>query len=137
MAWEASPGRRSAGVAFVGLPVDAPFWHPTTFTKHRDRLLAGDIAAAFLTAVVRPAQQRRLLSGEHYTVDGTLLEAWASQKSFQPRTGPGDDRDDDPLELHHKRPLAEGGSNARQNLVQMTRTEHRLGENYRRNHDQR
>ncbi|MBL8986058.1 MAG: IS5 family transposase [Gemmatimonadetes bacterium] len=81
---------------FVGLAVDAPVWHPTTFTKNRDRLLAGDIAAAFLTAVVRQAEQRRLLSREHYTVDGTLLEAWASQKSFQPRTGPGDDRDDDP-----------------------------------------
>ena len=81
---------------FVGLPMDAPVWHPTTFTKNRDRLLAGDIAAAFLTAVVQAAQQRRLLSGEHFTVDGTLLEAWASQKSFQPKAGPGGDRDDDP-----------------------------------------
>ena len=81
---------------FVGLPMDAPVWHPTTFTKNRDRLLAGDIAAAFLTAVVQAAQQRRLLSGEHFTVDGTLLEAWASQKSFQPKAGPGNDRDDDP-----------------------------------------
>ena len=81
---------------FVGLPMDAPVWHPTTFTKNRDRLLAGDIAAAFLTAVVQAAQQRRLLSGGHFTVDGTLLEAWASQKSFQPKAGPGDNRDDDP-----------------------------------------
>jgi transposase len=81
---------------FVGLALDAPVWHPTTFTKNRDRLLAGDIAAAFLTAVVRQAKQRRLLSSDHFTVDGTLLEAWASQKSFQPKTGPADDRDDDP-----------------------------------------
>lgn len=81
---------------FVGLPVDAAVWHPTTFTKNRDRLLAGDIAAAFLTAVVQAAHRRRLLSGEHFTVDGTLLEAWASQKSFQPKTGPGGDRDGDP-----------------------------------------
>lgn len=81
---------------FVGLALDAPVWHPTTFTKNRDRLLAGDIAAAFLTAVVRQAKQRRLLSSDHFTVDGTLLEAWASQKSFQPKTGGADDRDDDP-----------------------------------------
>lgn len=81
---------------FVGLTLDAPVWHPTTFTKNRDRLLAGDIAAAFLTAVVRQAKQRRVLSSEHFTVDGTLLEAWASQKSFQPKTGRGDHRDDDP-----------------------------------------
>jgi len=81
---------------FVGLPLDAPVWHPTTFTKNRDRLLAGDVAAALLTAVVRQAQQRRLLSADHFTVDGTLLEAWASQKSFQPKTGASDDRDEDP-----------------------------------------
>ena len=81
---------------FVGLPMDAAVWHPTTFTKNRDRLLAGDIAAAFLTAVVQAAQRRRLLSGEYFTVDGTMLEAWASQKSFQPTAGPGGDRDDDP-----------------------------------------
>ena len=53
-------------------------------------------AAAFLTAVVRQAKQRRLLSSEHFTVDGTLLEAWASQKSFQPKAGPPPPRDDDP-----------------------------------------
>ena len=58
---------------FVGLPTDAAVWHPTTFTKNRDRLLAGDIAAAFLTAVVQAAHRRRLLSGEHFTVDGMGL----------------------------------------------------------------
>ena len=81
---------------FVGLGIDEPVWHPTTFTKNRDRLLAGDIAAGFLTAVVRQADQRQLLSREHFTVDGTLLEAWASQKSFQPKAGPPPPRDDDP-----------------------------------------
>ncbi|MGQ0648551.1 MAG: transposase, partial [Gemmatimonadaceae bacterium] len=81
---------------FVGLSLDAPVWHPTVFTKNRDRLLAGDIAGAFLAGVLRTADARRLLSHEHFTVDGTLLEAWASQKSFQPkdRPGPGG-RDDD------------------------------------------
>jgi transposase len=70
---------------FVGLGMDDAVWAPTTFTKNRDRLLAGDIAAAFFDAVVIHADSARLLSDEHFTVDGTLLEAWASHKSFRPR----------------------------------------------------
>jgi transposase len=70
---------------FVGVGMDDAVWSPTTFTKNRDRLLDGDIAAAFFDAVLRHADSERLLSDEHFTVDGTLLEAWASQKSFQPR----------------------------------------------------
>jgi transposase len=70
---------------FVGLGMDDAVWVPTTFTKNRDRLLEGDIAAAFFEAVVQQAQTARLLSAEHFTVDGTLLEAWASHKSFRPR----------------------------------------------------
>jgi transposase len=70
---------------FVGLSVDEPVWVPTTFTKNRDRLLAGDVAHAFFAAVVGAARRRGLLSDEHFTVDGTLLEAWASQKSFRPK----------------------------------------------------
>jgi transposase len=70
---------------FVGLGMDDAVWAPTTFTKNRDRLLDGDIAAAFFDAVVLHADSERLLSDEHFTVDGTLLEAWASQKSFRPR----------------------------------------------------
>ena len=70
---------------FVGLGMDDAVWSPTTFTKNRDRLLDGDIAAAFFDAVLLHADSERLLSDEHFTVDGTLLEAWASQKSFQPR----------------------------------------------------
>lgn len=70
---------------FVGLGMDDAVWSPTTFTKNRDRLLGGDIASAFFEAVVLHADTERLLSDEHFTVDGTLLEAWASQKSFRPR----------------------------------------------------
>ena len=70
---------------FVGLGMDDAVWSPTTFTKNRDRLLDGDIAAAFFDAVLIHADSQRLLSDEHFTVDGTLLEAWASQKSFRPR----------------------------------------------------
>jgi transposase len=70
---------------FVGLGMDDPVWSPTTFTKNRDRLLNGDIAQAFFEAVLLHADTARLLSDEHFTVDGTLLEAWASHKSFRPR----------------------------------------------------
>lgn len=70
---------------FVGLGIDDPVWAPTTFTKNRDRLLTGDIASAFFEAVLIHADSERLLSDEHFTVDGTLLEAWASQKSFRSR----------------------------------------------------
>jgi transposase len=65
---------------FVGLDMDDPVWTPTTFSKNRDRLLDGDIARAFLEDIVRQARDQRLLSDEHFTVDGTLLEAWAGQK---------------------------------------------------------
>ncbi len=83
---------------FVGLNPDDPVWVPTVFTKNRDRLLEGDIAEAFLREVLRLADAHALLSHEHFTVDGTLLEAWASQKSFQPKTPdrPRPPADDDP-----------------------------------------
>ena len=68
---------------FVGLNMDDPVWHPTTFTKNRDRLLSGDVAAAFFDAVQAHARAAGLLSDEHFTVDGTQLEAWASLKSFR------------------------------------------------------
>ncbi len=92
---------------FVGLGMDDAVWSPTTFTKNRDRLLAGDIAAAFFDAVLIHADSERLLSDEHFTVDGTLLEAWASQKSFQPR-----DQD----------PPANGGGNPTVNFHGQRRT---------------
>jgi transposase len=70
---------------FVGLGMDDAVWSPTTFSKNRDRLLDGDVAGAFFEAVLIHADRERLLSDDHFTVDGTLLEAWASQKSFRPR----------------------------------------------------
>src|SRR3984893_5092264 len=68
---------------FIGLSMDDPIWSPTTFSKNRDRLLESDIASAFFDAVIGQAREASLLSDEHFTVDGTLLEAWASLKSFQ------------------------------------------------------
>src|SRR5438094_443911 len=68
---------------FVGLGMDDPIWSPTTFSKNRDRLLESDIASAFFDAVLAQARAAGLLSDEHFTVDGTLLEAWASLKSFR------------------------------------------------------
>lgn len=70
---------------FVGLDMDDPVWDATVFTKNRQRLLDGEIAGAFLERIVLQARQRGLLSGEHFTVDGTLIEAWASLKSFKRR----------------------------------------------------
>lgn len=79
---------------FVGLNMDDQVWDVTVFTKNRDRLLEGDIAQQFFQAVIEQAKAKRLLSDEHFSVDGTLLEAWASDQSFQkkqdpPKTGTG------------------------------------------------
>jgi transposase len=79
---------------FVGLGVDDTVWDASTFSKNRDRLLEGDAAAAFLTAIVSHPKVRRLVSTEHFSVDGTLIEAWASMKSFRPKTEAGDPPDD-------------------------------------------
>jgi transposase len=68
---------------FVGLNMDEPVWVASVFSKNRDRLLSGDIAEKFLVQVLHQARARDLLSEEHFSVDGTLIEAWASQKSFQ------------------------------------------------------
>lgn len=73
---------------FVGLSMDDPIWDPTVFTKNRDRLFQGDIAQAFFAAVLIQARQADLVSAEHFTVDGTLLEAWASHKSVKPKEQP-------------------------------------------------
>jgi transposase len=81
---------------FIGLSLDEPIWSPTTFSKNRDRLLNGDIASAFFDAVLRQAREAALLSDEHFTVDGTLLEAWASLKSFQRKDGGPTPPPDDP-----------------------------------------
>jgi len=76
---------------FVGLGIDDPAWDHSSFTKNRDRLLEGEIAAKFLAAVLVQPQVKRLLSTDHFSVDGTLIEAWASMKSFKPREPGGDD----------------------------------------------
>jgi transposase len=74
---------------FVGLSTDDPVWDATVFCKNRDRLLDGDIAAKFFTSVLNLPEVRTLLSSEHFSVDGTLIEAWASMKSFVPKEGGG------------------------------------------------
>ena len=75
---------------FVGLGIDDVAWDQTSFGKNRDRLLAGDVAARFLAEVLADAKVKRLLSSEHFSVDGTLIEAWASMKSFRPKDGSGE-----------------------------------------------
>jgi len=78
---------------FVGLGIDDPVWVPTVFTKNRDRLLTTDMSRKFLAAVLAHRDVAPLLSDEHFSVDGTLIKAWASMKSFQPR--PADAPPDD------------------------------------------
>ena len=75
---------------FVGIGVDDPAWDHSVFSKNRDRLLEGDIAAKFLSAVLAQPRVKRLLSTDHFSVDGTLIEAWASMKSFKPKDGSGE-----------------------------------------------
>src|SRR5262245_30982769 len=72
---------------FVGLYIDDPIWDVTVFTKNRERLLEADVARLFLNAVVEQAGAMKLLSNEHFTVDGTLIKAWAGQKSFKKKSG--------------------------------------------------
>lgn len=73
---------------FVGIAIDDAVWDHSVFSKNRDRLNEESVAAEFLQEVVRLAQQQSLMSDEHFSVDGTLLQAWASQKSFRPKDGP-------------------------------------------------
>jgi transposase len=94
---------------FLDLPIDARSFDPTTFTKNRDRLLEADIADRFFAAVVRQAKLRRYVSSEHFSVDGTLLEAWASHKSFKPKDGPDG-------------PAASGGRNVEADFHGQTRS---------------
>src|SRR5712692_10076444 len=70
---------------FVGLSLDAVVWDVTVFTKNRERLIAGDIASKFMAAVLNQERVKALLSDDHFSVDGTLIEAWASMKSFRPK----------------------------------------------------
>ena len=72
---------------FVGLSLDAAVWDETVFTKNRERLIEGDIARRFMAAVLNQEPVKALLSDDHFSVDGTLIEAWASMKSFRPTDG--------------------------------------------------
>jgi len=81
---------------FVGLSMDAAVWDHSVFSKNRDRLLDGDIAELFLAQVIALAKEKHLMSDEHFTVDGTLIEAWASHKSFQKKTKPSGTDINDP-----------------------------------------
>ena len=91
---------------FIGLNLDEKVWDATVFTKNRDRLLEGDVARQFLARVVMQAREQGWASDEHFTVDGTLLEAWAGAKSFRRKddasaTKPGDDDDGNPTVNFH------------------------------------
>ncbi len=81
---------------FVGLSMDDAIWDATVFSKNRDRLLEGDIARAFFERVLIHAREQNLLSNEHFTVDGTLIEAWAGQKSFKKKGSGSDNSTNDP-----------------------------------------
>jgi transposase len=88
---------------FVGMNLDEPVWDVTVFTKNRNRLLEGDVAREFLAEVVRQAESKGLTSDEHFTVDGTLIEAWASLKSFQrkgEKKAPPDDPGNPSVDFH-------------------------------------
>ena len=74
---------------FVGLAMDAPIWDVTVFTKTRDRFLEDEVAVRFFQAVLGQPEVRALLSDDHFSVDGTLIEAWASMKSFKPKRRKG------------------------------------------------
>src|SRR5438128_3405573 len=92
---------------FVGLNIDDPVWDATVFTKNRERLLGAAVAKTFFAEVLTQARDRSLLSAEHFTVDGTLIEAWASHKSFRPKDQTGQPPPDDPgnptIDFHGER----------------------------------
>ena len=96
---------------FVGLNMDEPVWVATVFSKNRDRLLEGDMAERFFDGVLKQAREADLLSDEHFSVYGTLIEAWASQKSFQRKDRgnepPADDPDNPTLDFHGEKRIYE------------------------------
>jgi len=104
---------------FVGLGIDEPVWDHSTFSKNRERLLAGDVAAKFLCAILDQARVRKLLSRDHFSVDGTLVEAWASMKSFRPR----DDDDDDSGGAGNRNAPADFRGERRSNATHVCRTD--------------
>src|SRR5215831_15394836 len=107
---------------FVGLSMDEPVWHATVFTKNRDRLLEGAVAEEFFTLIVGQARRKRLLSDDHFTVDGTLIEAWAGQKSFQRKDG-DDDRLNPPPVDRSSNPTVNWHKEKRSNETHASRTD--------------
>src|SRR6202023_3322675 len=93
---------------FVGLSLDDLVWDATVFTKNRERLLEGAVAEGFFAAVVGQARAHGLLSDEHFTVDGTLIEAWAGHKSFKRKDNPGPQRRGQGGQAQLRRPRADG-----------------------------
>ena len=98
---------------FVGLSAHEPVWHPTVFTKNRDRLLEGAVAEEFFSVVVGQARRKRLLSDDHFTVDGTMIEAWAGQKSFQ--TPKDDNHRPSPPQVNSRNPTIDFRKQERSN----------------------
>jgi hypothetical protein len=99
---------------FVGLGIDDAVWDHSTFAKNRERLLEGEVAARLLLAVLAQPRVKRLLSNEHFSVDGTLIEAWASMKNFKPKDGQGGPDDQAP-------PTA-GGRNCEADFIRQKRS---------------
>jgi len=108
---------------FVGLNLDDAVWDATVFTKNRERLLAGDIAQGFFDQVLAQAYARDLMSLEHFSVDGTLLEAWASQKSFQPKPAAEPPSNDPPRGPAGRNPSVDFHGQARRNDTHQSATE--------------
>jgi transposase len=108
---------------FVGLSTNEPVWHHTVFSKNRDRLLNGAVSEQFFSVIVEQARDRKLLSDEHFTVDGTLIEAWAGHKSFQPKK----DRDDilkpPPAKDHSNNPTVNWRKEKRSNETHQSLTD--------------
>lgn len=105
---------------FVGLGIEDPVWDHSTFSKNRDRLLEGAVAAHFLSAILTQPRVKRLLSTEHFSVDGTLVEAWASLKSFRPKAEGPDDR---PPPTGGRNPDAEFRGETRSNATHASTTD--------------
>ncbi len=102
---------------FVGLSIDDPVWDATTFTKNRERFLDGDIAKEFFGAILDQARRAGYISDEHFTVDGTLIEAWASHKSFRPMD------DDEPPAGGEKNPTVDFSGTKRSNQTHRSTTD--------------
>jgi transposase len=108
---------------FVGLGIDDPAWDHSVFSKNRDRLLEGDIAAKFLVAILSQPKVKRLLSTDHFSVDGTLIEAWASIKSFKPKDGPRGDHGEPPSDAGGRNKEADFHGERRSNETHASTTD--------------